>query len=847
MSATMSMIRLGIADARARKLRSLLIGLLIALPVAVTSAVAIGANTYARPTEERRARYFGEADVVVNERGNRIGGDGEDDKPLPRFDHSEVLRAMVMWRSVGGTSVEPISVRSAPEGATLIPPMPVIRGRAARAADEVVISANMAEQSGLGVGDHLEMTSPALTATVTGVSSNSYDSSWGDADLLGVGLPLSNRTPYDDQIISGSTMADGDLTFGTVADSEYLNDGLWPYDERSSELSVVGLGLVGALIWTGLLAAAALSAGLRRRRRNLGLVGAAGATASNLRLAAVGEGLAIGLVAAIVGSALAAMGWVYVRFRTDLVGWDWLPMRIPWGFLVLTWCVGVGAAALAGGWAARGVANEPIRALLTGSRSRSVSRRTPGWVPALGFACASVIIALLNRSGYGLSSVPGLSGLEPQFTHGSGDQLARYWLPLVLWAMSLVLSVSWLVSGSFGRMVVGGRWGFVARDVARGGTRVVAVVSALAMTFAAGAAALVVQNDRNAYAQAVDIEPDPPFEALVLRPANQWQFVDGAIGLAPAPVDLVSKVERLGFTRLDRFLVDIRGKDLACADAEADTTAVPDTDPFGACSDESLIAAPPVIAISLTDAKRLMEPEDVAVLSAGGAVVGMLPDGVAWPLAVGGSEVLVVGAVGDLDGFNGFENAAVILVDTAEAGGFSFAELQPYWTSPRMSSEEAATVAKALRDDLRRLYSSGPTTLGAIWGDDTGIADPPNWTALLWIGAAVITQAVLAVALSLSRSEQAGDDYVLAAVGCSPRMMRSIAGQRAAWLVVLAGVAGVAYGLPIAAALSAITFGKRLAFPALWQVPVSIVGFALVAYVVFALAAPARPRRMKAV
>lgn len=122
-----------------------------------------------------------------------------------------------------------------------------------------------------------------------------------------------------------------------------------------------------ALLLVSLVAAAGFIAVAQRRLRQLGMLGAVGATKRHLRLVVIGNGVVIGSIAAVAGAVLGLAGWIAVApWIEGSVGYRIDPFNVPWwligGAMVLALVAGVGAA----WWPARMVARIPITRALSG-------------------------------------------------------------------------------------------------------------------------------------------------------------------------------------------------------------------------------------------------------------------------------------------------------------------------------------------------------------------------------------------------------------------------------------------------------------------------------------------------
>jgi hypothetical protein len=152
-----------------------------------------------------------------------------------------------------------------------------------------------------------------------------------------------------------------------------------------TQLASVGVSVFG-FTWCGLIAASALAIGARRRRRELGLLSATGATPRQLRGAVVADGLVLGGVGAVLGLGLGLAGsawWndVGLHWFGRGTGDGWRVTPLVMAAPLLGWL----SAVLAGFLAGRGVSTQPTVDLLAGRAPRPA--RAPRW---LGIGVAAV-------------------------------------------------------------------------------------------------------------------------------------------------------------------------------------------------------------------------------------------------------------------------------------------------------------------------------------------------------------------------------------------------------------------------------------------------------------------------
>jgi putative ABC transport system permease protein len=165
------------------------------------------------------------------------------------------------------------------------------------------------------------------------------------------------------------------------------------------------------LLEVAFIAGAAFAAGTRRRLREIGLLGANGASDKHIRLTVIGEGLGIGALGALAGIALGVIVLVAARPLIQrfvsrlLVGIGVTPLD-----LIGPAVMAVGAAALAAWIPSRTASRVPTTTALQGRMPAFPPR---SWVVPVGFGLAGIgaalmVVALASRSG--LSTVMAIVG-----------------------------------------------------------------------------------------------------------------------------------------------------------------------------------------------------------------------------------------------------------------------------------------------------------------------------------------------------------------------------------------------------------------------------------------------------
>src|SRR5262249_46857671 len=111
----------------------------------------------------------------------------------------------------------------------------------------------------------------------------------------------------------------------------------------------------------GLVAASSFLVIARRRQRQLGMLGAIGATEHHVRLALVATGALVGIVAATLGSLLGLGAWLLTAPMVERASAHRIDrFDLPWTLLALCVVLAVMTAVVAAWWPARTVSRIPV-------------------------------------------------------------------------------------------------------------------------------------------------------------------------------------------------------------------------------------------------------------------------------------------------------------------------------------------------------------------------------------------------------------------------------------------------------------------------------------------------------
>ncbi len=331
---------------------TLMIG--VALVVAATVFAATLSNLIAGDLEEElRADYV----VLISQEITQAGG-GLDPSVASEIAGFEGVRASVSTRDtfaeIDGSFAAVTG--AATEGLEVVADLELVEGTiSALGANEVAVRLDTAEESGLSLGDRVDVRfqQEATSLTVAGIYDGAYqlvqswlvDNAVLDASL---GRSLDNRILVraenaDEALLDRIDQAlSGDPTASVSSRKEYIDDQAGQLDSLLTLLyALLGMSVVVALI--GIVNTMSLS--IHERTRELGLLRAVGMTSRQLRQTVRYESAIIALIGTMVGLGLGVFfGWV----AFDALGLGYSDFTIPWITLIAIAVAGVLAGLLAG-------------------------------------------------------------------------------------------------------------------------------------------------------------------------------------------------------------------------------------------------------------------------------------------------------------------------------------------------------------------------------------------------------------------------------------------------------------------------------------------------------------------
>jgi putative ABC transport system permease protein len=859
-------LRVARREAWRNKKRSALVVAMLALPVAGASAADTLWRSSQIPAEQKAVWQMGSYDALVRDVGTPMyqspdrngAGPVQDatghalpplrDSPASVADLSALLPAgshIGQPQSLFGAQVQIANGAGRAFGqvqnSDLTDPKMAgtvdrVTGGAPASDDEVALSSALAGELHKGVGDTITVRTadyytngtppPPKSVRVAGVY-NSKASPYDDIVFARPGaFATQNASIETDFPVAVAGGVDWDLTQRlnargfTVLSKRLLADPpprsqvpyyrVYPgFDGSSSnnaELAVVAIALSIIVLEVVLLAGPAFAVSARRRRRDFGLLGAAGADGRRLRRIVLADGVVLGAAGGVIGavvgilSAAAVLPWFGHFTRQTLGGFRLKPLE-----LLAAAALGVGTGLVAAVAPAITTARQDVLVALTGRRGQS---KVPWKLPVVGLAGIVIGTVLI---------------LVGAFYHGNPLLVAAGVVPgeLGLVACTTVL-VAW--SGKLARWLpLTGR--LALRDGARNRGRTAPAVAAI-MAAVAGATtvAMVISSD--------DAQQRHYYQSQL----HMGQAVAGLdAGLAPDAADrLLKQIDAVLPTRNGAALQGVGfgddkgqapplapsvirkpGNDCPSSNAANEDAALagdPRCDGARSGAEQFMTGASSVVAGGPELVRILLGHEDPAaeaVVKAGGAVVfnkfDLASDGAKPTVQIGlqatcdqqqqtctpntASATLPAALVSSPRG----DISAVVAPGTLDRLGVKFTPMALLFDTTRTPTSDEETRADALvgaagveqRFYVERGYQS------------------QTWAGLLALGAVagVVMLGAAAVATGLAITDAQADLETLAAVGARPRLRRLLAGSQAAVTAGLGAVLGAAFGLLPAAGI----------------------------------------------
>lgn len=794
--------------------RTLLVVLLIAVPVLGMTIGSVVARTAA--AESAWERQWGSVDLVVSQPA---------DDEVVVGDHVPVSATVTSGIWAGAVPIDAGgAIASAEFGeAAVAPRLTDTAGRMARDASEAWLSRPLLDRLGLAVGDRLALDHPTGSWTIVGTG---RAADWLGSELFVVGaIDGELAAQFRPMVLRQRTLVD--LRFGTTdaaafgveqeLTAQLALDGAWIEGARhwSHEGEDVGRSLAWgwvagalALAVTGIVVAAAFATSARRQLVTVGLLSCNGAPETTIRRSLMLQGSWSGLAGSLlgVGAGLVALA----AGRPLLLGWfdRSLPgYRVALVDLVVIAATGIVAASLAALVPARTASRVPVMAALAGRRPLGAvpARLVPVGIALFGAGVFLLVVAATGDRGDNAGAAAGvLGGLLVL----AGVCCAS---PLAIDAMSRAASA------------IGRSWGFAGRSLGRTRTRSAAVVTAIAVTVAAGCVVSAAVAD---VGTATDAGRTWPRDAVVAVVWPASTYVEGSSDGDPGLIDYGPLVDTPVPESAQTAVAGVvgGGRWYPRRMATWDAAAAPDDVAFQ-MADGSTVTFGPGAGIAIADESTMdlyaLTAAERSRLAATGA---LLLDDWGWFVPIAGEELtgrveteqgpLTFPLAGrqpaptlpddddDAPPIRGVD-AVMMTEDAARTAGFDIVTAGGFWRGDDALSRAEAdalgdTVLAPEPSHLGWTYRDVPQPSGAdptlsfMYDGPTTNVSGAALQGLAVAGSLLLTLFVVAIGLALAATESRDERDVLVAIGARPATLRAMAGVKA----VVMTATGVALGVP---------------------------------------------------
>ncbi len=259
---------------------------------------------------------------------------------------------------------------------------------------DVAVTDGVAKLLGLEIGDSLAL--DGRRRTVVGIVENPRQLS----DEFALVSPSSAFTT--EYVIVMANVSDEAFEFffgpGDESPPAFAGASITRNDHPEARpLAMVSVTTVFLLL-ASLIAAAGFAVVAQRRLRQLGMLAAVGATQKHVRLVLLANGAIVGVIAAIVGTAVGFAAWlVFAPTLESALGRRVDRLSLPWLLIVTTVLLAVIGAAAAAWWPGRTVARLPVVIALSGRPPRPRPARHSAIAAAALIAAGIACLALSDR------------------------------------------------------------------------------------------------------------------------------------------------------------------------------------------------------------------------------------------------------------------------------------------------------------------------------------------------------------------------------------------------------------------------------------------------------------------
>ncbi|MCB0027790.1 MAG: hypothetical protein KDE28_07790 [Anaerolineales bacterium] len=376
--------------------------ILLLVTIATAATIAFSTANYARSPLAATSGSYGAANQAFTHSGGNPELLAENlEKIAAWFGETDTIKRSYVPLARAGTLVE---IRGQnPDGVFSQPMLRLLEGRFPTTQSEIAVTDLLAEQLQLDIGDVLMM--EAADYVVVGVVENPGD--LRDEFIL---MAPAFVTPQIITILVTGTNAHF-LAFPWPEEGlikhEMFESTVTKIEEQTLSAAVAMVASGVGMIVVALTAATGFSIVAQRRRRQLGLLAAIGATEQHLRQVMVANGAIVGGIGGVVGAILGIFGWMAaVPYLEEAV----LGARVerydvlPWWLICCGIVLAIGTAAWSAWLPVRAVARVPIIVALSGQPDppKPARRTIPG----------SIVLIVIALGCFFLTNLTDVAGIE---------------------------------------------------------------------------------------------------------------------------------------------------------------------------------------------------------------------------------------------------------------------------------------------------------------------------------------------------------------------------------------------------------------------------------------------------
>ena len=635
-----------------------------------------------------------------------------------------------------------------PDGPYSGPMLALVQGHYPSGAGQVAVTSGVAQSLQLHVGSVMSL--PGHHQTVTGIVENPSDLN----DQFAMVAPSAAGPPQEVTVLLDASQGQ----FGAFRNA-FHGPLDWQVRNAGTQEAVAAsaLGAITVLmLLVSLVAAASFAVLAARRRRQLGMLAAVGATQKQLRMVMVAGGALIGIISAVAGVVIGLAGWFPAAPHLQtLAGHRIDRFAVPWDLIVLAMLLAVITATGASWWPAHAASRVPVVAALS---ARPLERPRPTRRTAI----LAVLLMALSVACLALA-----------------DQTSG---PLIiLGALAMALGLLFISPMSIRALNALGRRAPVAvrlalRDLARYQARSGAALAAISLALGMAMAIIISSAADEAAATAGNL-PDTQMLVWIGQPENNLEVPirtpDEMTALATAVQQIAGSVSGATVVQLDMPVNPVE-KPQPGGEQPVVSINVPKNPAAGRNTDYSslplYVATPQVLHYLGIDPETISRAASILTVQPGQTVLTTITT------ATDSTNVQRIHAAG-------YSSAPTSLMTPTGLREKHWTQIPAAWLIASTRPLQAAQIAAARDVAARAGLTIESRNMQASLTTISNAASAAG---------ALIALGVLAMAVGLIRAEAVGEVRTLTAVGATSMTRRTLTATTAGSLALLGAVLGTA-------------------------------------------------------